>query len=266
MDYRVFPPTPRLHGIVQLAWTLRGTAAEGRQRVLPDGSVELVWNLGARFRRHSGGATELQPAALFVGPTTRHLEIEPTGSVDLVGVRLAPGAAAALVAAPLAELRDLALDARDVDGLALPAGLADLLVALRDPAARAAAALAAVEAAARPARLDERVASLVESMARHPGSGSVRSWARHVGLAPRALERRFHRHVGASPKRLARLLRFQRVLGATSGTPRLHHMLAAGYFDQSHFLRDFREFTGTSPTIFFRREGNELSAAFTQGA
>jgi methylphosphotriester-DNA--protein-cysteine methyltransferase len=266
MDYRVFAPPPDLRGLVQLAWTLRGPAGEGRQRVLPDGSVELVWNLGDRFRRHRPGAgePELQPAALFVGPTTRHLEIEATGAVDLVGVRLLPGAAAALVAAPLAELRDAAVDARDVEGLAVPASLADRLAALAEPAARAAAALAAVEAAARPQRVDARVAALVAAMARRPACASVTAWARRAGLAPRALERRFRRHVGTSPKRLARLLRFQRVLAAAEGMPRLGAMLGAGYFDQSHFLRDFREFTGTSPTVFFRREANALSAAFTR--
>src|SRR5688572_12104369 len=268
MDYRVFAPPPPLRGLVQLAWTLRSAEGEGRQRVLPDGSVELVWNLGDRFRRHpgAGGAPELQPAALFVGPTTRHLEIEATGRVDLVGVRLVPGAAAALVAPPLAELRDLAVDLEDVDGLAMPACLGERLAAMDSPAARAATALAAVATAARPELLDPRVAAAVEGMARCPAISSVGGWARRAGLATRALERRFRRHVGTSPKRLARLLRFQAVLAAARGVPRLHHMLAAGYFDQAHFLRDFREFTGTSPTVFFRREGNALSAAFTSGA
>ncbi|HYC32758.1 MAG TPA: DUF6597 domain-containing transcriptional factor, partial [Gemmatimonadales bacterium] len=101
MRYREFAPGPALEGLVHRFWTLEGpadaTAAEF-QRAMPDGRPELVFNLGDPFeRRHEGGRLERQALALLVGPTTRAMLVRPTGRVDLVGVRLAPGGWPALL-------------------------------------------------------------------------------------------------------------------------------------------------------------------------
>ena len=96
MDYRELTPAPRLQPYVRCYWTLRAPPVVGAapQRVLPDGCVEMVLNLGARFTRYSPeGHRETQPRALLVGPTTRHMSIAPSGEIWLVGIRFAPGGA-----------------------------------------------------------------------------------------------------------------------------------------------------------------------------
>jgi methylphosphotriester-DNA--protein-cysteine methyltransferase len=91
-----------------------------------------------------------------------------------------------------------------------------------------------------------------------------------MGTTPRTLERLFDRHVGMPPKRLARLERFQAVLRRAGDGGDLRGLrdaaLAAGYFDQAHFLREFRAFAGVSPSTFFGREDNAMSSAFTGAA
>src|SRR5437868_6757500 len=83
-----------------------GTSA---QRVLPDGCVEVIINLGAHFLRYdAAGGIERQPRSLLVGPTTRHMSIAPTGAIRLVGIRFAPGGALPFLSVSPAELRDTA--------------------------------------------------------------------------------------------------------------------------------------------------------------
>ena len=85
LDYRELIPAPRLRRYIQCYWTLRAPAAEASpaQRVLPDGCVEIIVNLGDQFIRHdAAGQAERQPIALVVGPTTRHMSIAPTGVIQ----------------------------------------------------------------------------------------------------------------------------------------------------------------------------------------
>ena len=117
MHYRELTPTPALRPYVRCYWTLRALATDGAtpQRVLPDGCVEIVINLGSHFLRHDeSGRTEIQPRALIVGPTTRHLFIAPTGPIRLIGIRFAPGGAVPFLSVSPQEVRDAATSLGDV--------------------------------------------------------------------------------------------------------------------------------------------------------
>jgi AraC-like DNA-binding protein len=78
--------------------------------------------------------------------------------------------------------------------------------------------------------------------------------ARYIGISQSALERRFKRVIGVSPKKFASLARLQRAaqLQATGAdlTTVAHE---SGYFDQSHFIKEFLRATGSAPSAFFRR-------------
>jgi AraC-like DNA-binding protein len=82
----------------------------------------------------------------------------------------------------------------------------------------------------------------------------IETLARQAGISNRQLERKFQTSVGFSPKVFLRLMRFQKTLRiAQSQTVRslTDIAYAAGYFDQSHFIREFKEFAGFSPREYF---------------
>src|SRR5687768_17814382 len=117
MDYRELTPAPRLQPYVRCYWTLRAPPVVGAapQRVLPDGCVEMIINVGAQFTRYRpDGVAETQPRALLVGPTTRHMSIAPSGEIWLVGVRFAPGGALPFLSVSPSEIRDVAPAIEDV--------------------------------------------------------------------------------------------------------------------------------------------------------
>jgi transcriptional regulator GlxA family with amidase domain len=93
-------------------------------------------------------------------------------------------------------------------------------------------------------------------LVRSAGAVPIGSLARDVGWSHKHLIRRFMQQVGLTPKTAARLLRFEHVWrGLSDATPAHWDRIAAdgGYADQSHLIRDFREFTGATPADFFAR-------------
>jgi AraC-like DNA-binding protein len=105
---------------------------------------------------------------------------------------------------------------------------------------------------------DAAVGAALATIERSAGRVRVIELAREAGIGVRQLERRFRDRVGLSPKRLATIVRFQRAFGAiAAGRDATLTEIAhdSGYFDQSHFIRDFRRLAGCSPSRFFRDEG-----------
>jgi methylphosphotriester-DNA--protein-cysteine methyltransferase len=76
-----------------------------------------------------------------------------------------------------------------------------------------------------------------------------------MGLSQSALERRFRGIVGISPKKFASVVRLRRRSATADERCGLHCGGAydAGYFDQAHFIHDFRRATGSAPETFFRQ-------------
>jgi len=84
----------------------------------------------------------------------------------------------------------------------------------------------------------------------------IEELARRVGLSQSALERRFRRVVGSSPKKFASIVRLRHVLHLRSkGADFTSIAHAAGYYDQSHFIKDFKRFSGFAPESFFQQAG-----------
>lgn len=111
------------------------------------------------------------------------------------------------------------------------------------------------------------VAEAWEWMARRSGAGSLDAMARHVAMSRRQLTTLFQREVGASPKQINRLMRFERarqeVTRAVAGeaAPDLSEIAArCGFYDHSHLVRDFRQYTGLSPSGWIREELRNIQA------
>ena len=258
MLYREFSPAPTLRPYVRCYWVLRAdtTGDASPQRVLPDGCVEIIINLGARFIRHDeSGRTERQPLELVVGPTTRYMTIAATGAIRLVGVRFAPGGAVPFLSVAPQEVRDTAPSIADVAS-PLSGAVAERLAAA-PPGGEGSVLDAALGARLARARslTDHRLLASMRAVSASDRPLRVDALMSLTGLGARQLERTFRDHVGFGPKTLCRLLRFQRVVRAIDPATRSSWArLAAqhGYADQSHLAREFREFAGTTLTSYVR--------------
>jgi AraC-like DNA-binding protein len=257
--------------VVHRFWTLRGPAPAGSvefQRAMPDGRPEIIFNIADRFERRRGAITERQAAPLLIGPTTTALEVRPSGRVDLVGVRLAPGRWPALLGVVAPELLDRTIPLPEVGGPWREDLLEPLAEAHSDAARLALVETRLLRALRRDPRRNggERLQAAVDLTTR----GEVRRVSRvaeQAGVSTRQLARLFRESTGMSPKLLAELARFQTVLAALEQpTPVRWAALAYrhGYYDQAHLARDFRRFGGISPGAYLKA-ARELTRNFVEG-
>ncbi len=251
MKYAEHEPAPRLAAYVRCFWTLQGRpdAEAGADPVVPDGCVEVVLNFADRFRLHcEDGGVELQARALIAGQLTRSITIEPTGAIDLLGIRFHPWGAAPFFRVPAGDLRDRMFQLDEVPALSRVLGRAGDAQA---PDARLAlverALLEVVSRAKAPHRAAPAAAALVVA-----GTTSIRTVAARLGFTIRAVQQAFQHEVGISPKVLMRLARLQRAVGLSRegpGKTLSEIALDAGYYDHAHLSRDCREIARVTPTV-----------------
>ena len=241
-------------------------AAHPQERVFPNGHLELIVQLDDRYLDVSAAGTAPTPAAcvtgIFSGPA---LVQAPRRPCRVLGVRLRPCGAWALLAHPLYQLAERTADLDDLlgqsgeelAGRCHDAGsgiervrrtVAWLREQLRRPDARA---------------VDPAVHWVARRIAVTGGSGPIAALRAETGLTDARLISLFREQVGVTPKRLARIHRFDRALSLLSREDGSLASVAqrTGYFDQPHMNAEFREMAGLTPGEFLAatRYPNSLS-------
>jgi AraC-like DNA-binding protein len=224
-----------------------------RHRRAPTGSAEIICTIGSTPR--------------VLGPQTGPLEELLTAGTVVVGVRLRPEAAAAVLGQPASELVDEAIE---LDELWRGAGerLGETLAnaATGDAAARALEAAVATRASAADPVVAEAVRRLLDGE-------TLSAIGTSLYISERQLRRRCEAAAGLSPKTLHRILRFQRFLAlawqAEQPTGELARLAAeAGYADQAHLTREAARLEGRSPRVFLAESeqrcgcGHDHSASY----
>lgn len=256
--YREHEPAPLLRPYVECYWTIRGEPAGGvrRDRVLPDGCMDVLFNLGDLPRRN--GAADHRDRSCVVGAMPRAVVFEAEGRLDLVGVRFRAGGATPY----------LRMDAHELTG-----GTA-ALAAFWPRAGELEERLAESTGGERirlldgvlldrlPGASEEAMAARVRRVARRlerdMGGTRVADLAGEVGLSERQLRRRFRSAVGLSPKQAHRIARFRRAVRAlveTTAPDPGRVAVRAGYYDQPHFNRDFKALAGVTPLEWLAERG-----------
>ncbi|HKP70295.1 MAG TPA: helix-turn-helix domain-containing protein [Pyrinomonadaceae bacterium] len=270
MNYQESRPTSDLCQIVKCYWALEYDKQHGSQPelVLPDGCPEIVFNLSDRFLRVHSDSEERQPGTLFAGQMSRSIMLRPSGSVKLFGVRLQPAGASSLVNFPVSEITDAIVgfdDACGREGRELEERL-NLATTFEER-------IWIFEAWVRTKRSqtvnrDQLASEASLLIAEGRGSHSISTIANRIGVSERRLERHFKHRIGISPKTFSRIVRFQAVVRSVQNDMTvdvLETALDLGYYDQSHLIRDFREFSGITPQAFFERT-HQISDIFTGAA
>lgn len=254
--YASVAPAPALRPFVERIHFGREWVDPARpvaERVLPDGGVHLIFNLGdPPSVPGTPGA-----ASVAVGARCEPSIIHMAGRVEHVTVTLRPGGIAALLGVPAGELA-----AQDVPLDALWGPLAAEALERLAPTPPTLERAAVVEAvlldllAARAARPDAPAAEAVRMIERARGRIRVRALAAALGIGERRLEQIFHRHVGLSPKAVCRIVRFRATVARLQREPgRAWTDLAydGGFYDQSHLVNEFQALAGLAPGEFRER-------------
>jgi AraC-like DNA-binding protein len=249
-EFQVVRPSPALARYVHCYWTLSGCASMEPQTIFPDGRMEFVFQLGDPFERvYEDGTRVTQGKCLLVGQMPHPVTIAPAGKVRSIGVRFRPHGAQAFLRFPLDEVASRLLPLEDIWGAFAREAL-NRIEDAHDPILQIENLLLAM---LRPVENDAVLSQALDGILRSNGAVQMADVASHAAISRRHLERIFLRKVGIGPKLFSRIVRFQHLLRAPQSD---WAMMAAdsGYFDQAHLIRDFREFTGRTPTAWRRQQ------------
>jgi len=249
--YSVLIPGGDLADAVEAIWEVEGLQSYGREKILPNGRVELLFNMGEPHWLLEGGERRPYRDAWVSGLHERYLVVGSPARAAMMGARLRPVGAHRFFQLPMRELTGAVFD---LDAVLGP-WIASVTARLRDTRSME-ARFALLERL-----LTERVAA-----ARSPDAGIVWAWSEiertdgklriedlraELRVSRKRLVDRFRQAVGLPPKALARIRRFH-ALGAALGAPGkidwAQIALEHGYYDQSHLARDCQAFAGVTPT------------------
>jgi len=244
--YREYAPHPSLANYVQCYWAIKVDAVPSQpliNRILPDGCIDIVLELqpDASWNARVVGTMQQPSVMLFDSP------------VQYIGVRFKPGGATSFLDVAMHELTDTTESLETFWGTTSTL----LLEQVQDAFADSPQQIRWLELTllhhlrcSKP-RVDTLVIQAVNCI--HANSYlSVRELARILAVSERQLARRFYAHIGISPKSFMRVMRFQRALTQWQNLPTFT-AIESDYYDQSHFIRDFKAFTGLLPSEYLSR-------------
>jgi len=258
MLYLEQSPSGALAPWVRSLWYCRAPkAAYGRERVLPNGWLQIILNLHGDALTdcgEDGRITERLPSAIVVGARARFEVIDISDLEELAGIIVRPGGFARL----FRERADLFFEQSiALDTIWREPRLADALREAPTPAAKLKTLDVLLVGLIRDGiQRSELVDHAIYLFRRR--SVSVAACARSIGVSERRLSQVFREEVGVGPKTWCRIHRFQaatRALHAGVDMPWAELALRCGYYDQSHFANDFRAFSGIDPTTYSANRG-----------
>ncbi|HJL40638.1 MAG TPA: AraC family transcriptional regulator [Myxococcales bacterium LLY-WYZ-16_1] len=262
MRYFGRAPVATLRPYVRALWHYEGYAPDHRtERVLPSGTVEMTVLLDHESVPIFGpGNTEASRdekllAPLVAGVHRSFFVIATAPQRRCMGVHFEAGGADALLGLPSDAIADRQVSLEDLWTPTTARRLRNRLCSASDPEARFRIVedtllQRAKHRRSRPAWID----AALEAMHKAPNR-PIADLARECGVSHRRFTAGFKRAVGLPPRPYGRIVRFQRILPDLRRSGDLDWCdvaLACGYYDQSHFIRDFKAFSGLTPTAYRR--------------
>ncbi len=182
--------------------------------------------------------------------------VQSCASVDYLGVRFRPGGLFTFINTPLYLLTNTHLGIDSVTP-ALGSRLRERLLAIPAWSQRLQVLESALLQCLRPNNpLGISLPLLVQHILAAKGQTPVAQLSRQANLSRRQLERLFNQYVGISPKLLSRIIRFRHVksvMKTRNGDSLMGIAFDHGYTDHAHLTRDFKAFSGLTPSAYLQR-------------
>lgn len=257
MKPEIYQPKRELTEFVKSYWTLEGEKESTPQRntIVPDGTMKLIFHYGDTYKHHpNNGESIILPKCFLIGQLTKPYVVEPIGITGSFVVRFHPNGFLPFSTIPIKEMENTAIpldklfgkDGKEVGENILNANSTFerikiietfLLNRLTDKQV-----------------IDNIVALTIETILNANGQFSVNEHSLQNNINRRQLTRKFSSTIGLSPKQLSKTIRLQASLKSllTKEIKSLTDLAYENeYFDQAHFIKDFKEFTGLTPKEFY---------------
>ncbi len=257
MNRGIFEPGSDLADFVMCYWTLESSKDNTPQKntIIPDGTMKLIFHYGDLYKHHpETGDSFFLPRCFLIGQLTQPYVVEPTGTTGTFIVRFHPNGFLPFTSIPIGEMENSAVP---LDTLFGKEGVKiEQLVLTAESNLQRIALIESflLKRLTNGKVIDQIVQSAIETIATANGQLSVNELSRQGNLNRRILSRKFANTVGLSPKQLSKIIRLQSTLKQllNKEVPKLTELAHKNeYFDQAHFIKEFKAFTGLTPKQFY---------------
>ncbi|HEY8460894.1 MAG TPA: helix-turn-helix domain-containing protein [Blastocatellia bacterium] len=264
--FNFYKPKPPLSKFVDNFWIYEGYEPERKtERILPTGALELVINLRQNeLRLYDAERPENRfhlSGAIVSGASGRGFAPDTAEETFIIGVHFKPGGAFPFLGLPASDLADAHVDLETLWGPS--AGrLRERLCEASTSAERFQLLQEALLSRLRHGvEQHYAVSAALEMFRKNQARPTVREAAKYLGLSQRRFIQVFKAEVGITPKLFSRIQRFQQTRTFIDQNPAPNWANLAvdfGYFDQSHLIREFIEFSGLSPVDYINRHKHAI--------
>jgi len=254
MEYETYIPSDPLKPYIR-SFAIQETAAEATYRVLPDTGIVVGFQYKGRLFRIDEGTPSALDTSGLSGLADHSRTFRNLSGTGTILVFFKEAGAAAFFRQPLHEVFR---ESVSLDNFLLRSELLCLEEQL-------------IEAPSNPERIarlekffigrmsrtepDKLVLAALALIHQTRGNIRIRDLAVQLHTSQSPLEKRFRAAVGASPKKFASIVRLKNVLRQYSATNSLTELgYEAGFYDQAHFIKEFKALTGDTPEDFFKKE------------
>lgn len=257
MKFTMLLPHPDLAKLIECYWMMQSDDSTPKvEKIIPDGFTELIFNYGSVYKVKTGGSWHTQTPNLLAGQISSNFYLQNTAETGSFAIKLKPAALTQLFGLNMEDYLDRIVD---LDTFPHPE-LAELKKHF----------LPFQNEQILKQRLDNYFLMLSKSATKNPledelqlifdsnGMASIKNLCDTGKKSERQLQRLFKKYVGLSPKYYARIIRFNYIFQLIKDKNRnwADIVYQSGYYDQSHFIRNFKAFTGEDPSTYFFEEVN----------
>lgn len=238
MSYQQFKPHPALQHCIDVYWMVTSGVAEGTvtSRILPDGCVDIICNLGSPVTSSRENSVMAPDHVYLIGTMTRFTDSVNQPDALLIGIRFKPGGFALFYDLPLHEAADQCLEFnRSLLDVVGPANLVNNLNSYF----------------LRKQQTNHTLLPVLTDIIQQKGTTRISAIAKKHFVTERQLERNFKRYTGVSPKAFSNIIRFRSI------TEQIKHNTAKnsfetialenGYYDHAHLANEIKKYTGYTP-------------------
>jgi len=259
MKYTEIIPGERLRPYIKCYYTFESDSnVELDDTVFPGGHMEIIFNLGEGiWQSYVNEVFHTTPQVELWGKLTQPLAVKSVGKNMMLGIRFYAHSAAYFLNEEVWEFNDQVSDLRDLLGTPVKTLHARLREEPQlDKRIRLIEDFLLSRLTVKERKLNSTniamIGQIIREMQLNDTPDHVEVIARRHNISSRYLRKLFLQYTGVPPKLYNKIHRFQHSLQLISGNRSSLTSIAyeAGYADQSHFIRDFKSFTGFSPSAY----------------
>jgi AraC-like DNA-binding protein len=270
MSFHAYRPVfPLDHFIENLIYFEGLSAAHNLDRFLPDGNTEIIIDLTEHPQHIYDNETlrEIQTCryAWVSGVRTQPITIPSGSGSRMLIVAFKKGRAFPFYPFPISELTDTVAGADLVFGRNFHDLREQLLASKSIDRMFQLVERFLLQQAGNRIRADGAAKCIeyaVSNMTHKPTLRWLHQLSEEIGYSQKHFIELFRQQVGVSPKQYLKIMRFQKAISAIEHNESIHWSqiaLESGYYDQAHFIHDFKRFSGFTPNEYIKRKASTLN-------